>query len=225
MNDDAPIQGSKGSSKALPFVAPIAGLGGFTPPPDPIAEATWRFQRDRWLAAPLAFWTAGIFVHSLEVVAIALLFWTVSYPIYAAWSLWRLRDAAPKADLWRPTALLMLGSMPFLGFIPVALARSEVGFDAMVLVTYLAGIAALIALRNGWPKTRAPTLVAFAAATAFVLSGLALTAAVGIAVAASRSQPVIYDYVFGVGGLVFALLIGLLGLGLVRAARRLSPSA
>jgi hypothetical protein len=223
-NDRAPPDSSDAASPPPPFVARAPGLGAFAPPPNLYAQATFRYERSVWLLAPLAFWAVGVAQRSVEAVAIALGAWILSYPIYGAWSLWRIRDADPKADLWRPAALLTLGVVPFAGLAPLFYFPSPAGFEVLVLVIYLVGVSALIAARSGWPQAPSRKLIAAAAAVAYLLAGLSITAVIRLAVAASRSRIVVWDIVFGGGGAAFALVLGLLGIGLTRTLRRARPA-
>lgn len=220
MNPDPPRGGSASDGATEPFVAPVPGLDAVTPAADPWAKANLGYSRDRWLLIPMVLWPVGVLQRDAEALAIALGVWLLTYPLYGAWSLWRIKDADPKTDLWRPIALLVLGALPFLGFIPLAFAFSKPVFAALILVSYVAGVAALSTARYGWPRRRLGHLMAAGALAAFLLAIAAGAGAVLIAVAASRSRPVAFDFIFGGAGLALALVMGWLAIGLARAARR-----
>jgi len=222
-NDESLRDRLPSDSPSTPFVAPIPGLGAFTPAPDPYVQATFRYEGSQWLLMPLAFWTVGVFQGSWEALVIAFCVWVLSYPIYGLWSLWRIKDADPKTDLWRPAAVLVLGSVPL--FIPVLASDSRAAFAVLDLIAYLAGITALIAARNGWPRRRVPTLFATSAGACFVMAVLAVFTVVALAIGTASSHPGTDVFIFGGIILAIAGAFAFLGVGLTRAALRVHRAA
>jgi hypothetical protein len=96
-NDSASDGQGEAAATGQPFVSPVPGLGAFTPPSNPYSQATWSYQRDMFLLLPLIIWTGGVLRLDVALFAIALALWALIYPIYGAWSLWRIKDANPKA--------------------------------------------------------------------------------------------------------------------------------